>query len=128
MGGGEAENHHSPVSLKFSLGRLVSKKREPGVQPAGGSCFIGQVPLEHIIQLGFIFSELQAPVCVALHTTKGSVPRKANLSPLRLLNRVPTSTWHTPPKLGLLQPETARDKSRGVKEDLMQFCGNSQWK
>lgn len=54
-------------------------------------------------------------MCVVLHTTKGTVPRKANLSPLRMLSLVPTSTWHTPPRQGLLQPGTARDKSRGTK-------------
>lgn len=103
--GGEAENHHSPVSLKLSLGCLVSKKTEPGVQPAGGCC-VGQMPLEHINLLGFIFSELPALLCVFLYTTMGTVQRKANFSPLRMFHHVPS-----PPGPGLLlQPEMANDK------------------
>lgn len=77
--GGEAENYHSPVSLKVSLGCLVSKKTEPGVQPAG-SCCVGQMPLEHISLLGFIFSELPALLRVVLYTTMGTVQRKANFT------------------------------------------------
>lgn len=104
----EAENHHSPASLKFCLGCLVSKKTEPGIQPAGGSCFVGQVPIEHINRLGFIFSELLASVCVVLYSTMGTVQRKANFSLLRMFSRVPSPAWHTPPRPGLLlQPETA---------------------
>lgn len=65
------------------------EKTEPGVQPAGGSCFVGQVPVEHINLLGFIFSELLAPVSVVLYTTVGTVQRKANFSLLRIFSRVP---------------------------------------
>lgn len=57
------------------------------------------MPLEHINLLGFIFSELPAPVCVVLYTTMGTVQRKANFSPLRVFHRIPSPTWPTPSRV-----------------------------
>lgn len=98
----------------FSLGCLVSKKKEPGVQSTGGSCSISQVPLEQSIRLvsfsqnsrlqnGWLFTQIKGlsqgrqtltlQECLVVH-----VATSPPLSP----------DWHTSPRPGLLQAEMAR--------------------